>query len=461
MAMTSPSYALLSGYSAPQLKGSYQPATANPHVFTTRQKLVEVLRAEDPLTTAALRRLVSLTRAHLRDGAKFTLPYDGCAVAEYLHRLTYHGATEIASDLALYAYLTNLHMGFGDLKLAEEAKGMARTILVAWAQKGFRQNGVFMSDFHSYCDPAGSKDPAVWMELPLQFGRGMSHWVQAQDLLIGMNALSKGDLATLDTFLDNMFELIRTASNYRAEHMKPDCSRFSNQVTAQIDAMLAIARLKNDAENFMGAAFGHKDLVLIPWTLQLQQNIYGNNERPIGCYNPAKTDPKLYAEQPTAQPGEVLDRYRAKDDQPFGYSLGSLMGLVSAATILEQSGYSAYSYAGDHGETLDMSLDYYSYYFIHFASRQRVVVPDTPDSYPGYRQYVGHSVTEDNGASVEGKDVLLLPYLVGASIFPRDEKILAVLRAAAAAARPEQPLYAADSMLIGYLPAIAKILHEK
>jgi hypothetical protein len=111
-------------------------------------------------------------------------------------------------------------------------------------------------------------------------------------------------------------------------------------------------------------------------------------------------------------PGEILDRYRnANSGQMFGYSLGVLAGLYDMAAIIKNAGIEAYAYRGSHGQSIEMSTQYYACYG-KCAGFSKVVTAEDCHSCPDYQQYVGQIV---NGLGTV--------ILMGAERFPENQTI--------------------------------------
>ena len=440
----------LPGFTAPPMT---QRAAAipdsHPNVFTDRSRLQKLLSAHTVITDRALQRLQDRARAYVARLPSYTATYAGCDLDQYLKQFSYgdDSATSVAATLALYASLSGMRAGYGDDALAAQAAAGARAILLAWATTGMRDQGHLRSDFHRFCDAKGQYNSQTWLLVNLQIGRAMPDWVQAQDLLLGMNALDAQQQATLNAFVDPMFELIRTAANYKAATATVDCDRFNNQVSAGLLGMAAIARLRGNQAALMAVASGGNGQVLIPWTVQMQQNIYGAGESPRTCYG-AAGDPHLYKELPTAAAGEVVDRYRAKEFQTFGYTLGSLEQLMLTASVLQRSGFDAVHYAGAHGQTMLTALTYYAHYFATYMDTSKAVVPPNSDPYPSYQQYVGKPVSRDGGATVDGRDGLITPFVIGAQMYPGDKAVLSVLNRAEHFSDRVTPLYGVEGMVL-------------
>ncbi len=124
------------------------------------------------------------------------------------------------------------------------------------------------------------------------------------------------------------------------------------------------------------------------------------------------------------------------------------------ARLLQSSGFRAYDYAGAGGQTLRSGLDYYAYYFTHFMTAGQSLIPAEPDPYPDYQQYVGKAISRAGGATVDGRDNLIQPYITGAVMYPDDTAITAVLRKAKSVSGGIVPLYGVDSMS---LPDLAEL----
>jgi hypothetical protein len=441
---------------APRMAGSYRPAPPgiHPYVFTTGHGLDRLLSARTPITGAALRRLEDQVKGQLARLATFTAAYEGCDLDEYLKHFSYgaDAAAGTAAALALYASLAERRQGYGSAGLALQASSAAKAILLAWARRGMREAGTPITDPRQFCDAHGQRNDRVWMLVSLQLGRGMPPWVQAQDLLLGLAVFSAAEEAELNGFVDRMSALVRSAANLKAAIDTRPCERFNNQTSANLYGLAAMARLRNDARAMTAVANGAGQLT-VPFTLQVQETIYGPGEPPRGCYG-ATGDPRFYAETDHPAAGEVVDRYRAEEYQTFGYTLGSLQELLMAARLLQSSGFQAYDYAGAHGQTLRSGLDYYAYYFTQFMTAGHSLVPAGPDRYRDYQQYVGKAVSRAGGATVDGRDNLIQPYITGAVMYPDDSAIAAVLRKAESFSADVVPLYGVDSIS---LPDLAEL----
>ena len=214
---------------APALPGNYISAAGLPHpyVFAKPDEYRALLTRHTQITEKALARLQGLVADELRQGSEYTQAYSGCELNVYLRKLTFEqaGAAKAANDLALYAYLVSLHLGYGQPAIAAQAVTLADSILLSWARDGFRENGKLRTELGQFCED-GRVSLASRLDVGLQIGRGMPYWVNAEDLLLAANAMTTPQRATLDGFLDSIYGLLLTASNFWAEHAYTDCQRF-------------------------------------------------------------------------------------------------------------------------------------------------------------------------------------------------------------------------------------------
>lgn len=457
--------AALPGYSPPPLAGSYKPAAAlaHPYVFSSKEALQKLLADQSPAAVGSLKSLQSRVQGYVAHPAQYAVPYAGCVLNSYLYQATFEGsaiagaahpgAFPVAADLAMYAYLTSLHANYGDPALADRAMQLAKTILLKWAAEGFRENGVVRTKGEQFCDANNRPGAETTMAVGLQIGRGMPRWVEAQDLLMGLNAFNATEKASLDQFLGSIYQLIETTGNDRAKASGLDCVRFNNQVSAQLMGLAAIARLRDRPADLKSVATGEGGRLEIPWTLQVEQTIYGANPRLASCFGP-NADKHVFSQISTVSPGEVMDRYREKPHMMFAYTLGSLEDLLLTAKILQNSGFGADAFVGKEGQSLLSSLHYYSYYFLHFAEDKDTTVPTGNDPYPSYRQYAGQDLSRGDGLTVSGSDGLLNPFLLGNQAFPNDPQIKAVLSHIVHLKSSVVPLSDVSSLLLDSLASL-------
>jgi hypothetical protein len=430
---------------ASELQGHYVSAAglAHPFVFAKPDEYRALLTRHTRTSNMALARLQGLVAEELRHGTEFTQAYSGCELNVYLHKLTHEqsGAAKAANDLALYAYLSSLHLGYGQPAVAAQAATLADSILLNWARDGLRENGKIRTQLGQFCED-GRVSLASRLDVGLEIGRGMPHWINAEDLLLAANAMTAAQRTALDSFLDTMYGLLLTSSNFWAEHAYTDCQRFSNHTSVHILAMLAIARFRDNANEFMDTVNPGRQL-RIPWTLQVQQNIYGDNDRPRAC----ESKPGQASQIPQVVPGEIVDRYRAGRAQTLGYPLASLNALLLSAEIMRNAGFRPMEFVGPKGQSLPSALNYYGYYFTTFLSAGATEVKArSGHPYPGERQYMGHPVSGAGGVTIEGRDWSLEAFLIGYHLDPSDPGARAVVIKAMSFAPGVTPFYGVDTL---------------
>lgn len=406
---------------APRLPGTYVPPPGtHPFVFATPAQLKVFLDRRGGTFERARAVLEQRARAALEDPSRYTTPYSGCILNRYLYALTYEygGAARVAADLATYAYLESLGSGYGDPSLATRARNTAKQILLRWSTEGFREGAILRSKLNQYCDDQGKNTQAVEFEIGLQIGRGMPHWIHSEDLLTGLRAFNSEEIRTLKSFTTDIARLIRYSANKRATLARPACNVFINYVSVSLNALLAISRYRNDSEALVETAFGGKKQIVIPWTTQVENNIYGPGTKVQRCYEGASKS--KYFQTAQIEVGEIVDRYRAGEHQSLGYPLYSLRHLIMGAEIITQSGFQVYSSADNHGNPIQSALRYYGGYFAKLLSAETTRIPGGMQ-YPNSAQYAGKIISTSKGKTIEGADDLLVPFLLGYSVFPEDK----------------------------------------
>jgi hypothetical protein len=433
---------------APALQGNYVSAAGLPHpfVFAKPDQYRALLTRHTQITDKALARLQGLVTDELRRGSEYTQAYSGCELNVYLHKLTHEqsGAAKAANDLALYAYLSSLHLGYGQPAVATQAAALANSILLDWARDGFRENGRFRSQLGQYCED-GRVSLASRLDVALEIGRGMPYWVSAEDLLSAANAMPAPQRAALDGFLDAVYGLVLAGSNFWTEHAYNDCERYSNHASVHILALLAIARFRDNAAEFVDTASAGRQL-RVPWTMQVEQNIYGRNDQPRACQSNNVAPTKSF-QMPQVAPGEIVDRYRAGPLQTLGYPLASLRALLLSAEIMRNAGFNPLAFVGPKGQSLPLALNYYGYYFTTFLNSGATAVSARGGHpYAGERQYMGHPVSGAAGVTIEGKDLNLEPFLIGYHLDPSDYGARAVVTRAMSFSAQLTPFYGVDPL---------------
>jgi hypothetical protein len=447
--------------SYPHLTGRYVSLDAHPRVFDTREELQDIARRANSPATFTSRQFSALANRVRRDLAAkvdWQATYSGCDLEIYLRGFSYeqkpaygndrsddelraamhgnptlappHGAAIVAARAALYAALVKSGATPPPgAPSAADAAALARRILLAWADHGFRdEKGAFRLSEENYCDLNPDGTPHVTQfgtfNGALDHSRGVIYSVHAQDLLQGIDALTRDEQARLDAFHHNMFTVIRSINNQEYElNMKWKYSDevYNNQFVVHLTALLSIARLLDDEQDFDAGLNGGDGVraVKLPWIELFDHIIYGVNDTPLLNITPnSSVDPlKSHPAYSTAivAAGEINDRYRhSNPSQTIGYPMGSLQGLYMAAELMENAELNAYGYRGSHGQSLEMATDYYAC-FAKYAGFAKVITAENSGKCPDAQQYYGVIV---NGV---GENVL-----IGAYRFPNDENLIAL-----------------------------------
>lgn len=456
----------------PSLAGSYASSAQHPRVFMTptgMRDLITRINSSGSFSAQSFARLSSKVKADLAAKVDWDAVYSGCDLDVYLHAFSYEpttgyadeirtasqlgsamhvkdgmapptGAAIVASRLALYAALVRAGAKTPPgAPSAGQAAALAKRILLAWANRGFRdQSGHFLNKAEQFCDAQQHFNVVVQNGVGLQVGRGIIYSVQAQDLLQSIGAFNSAQTNQLNVFHAAIFNLIREASNFRAALPQMNgpstiCERYSNHVGAHLLALLAIARLLDDdsGRRFDAALYGNDRSipVAIPWTDWFNHAVYGEHDKPMSCHK--NTGPDSLASHPSFQtavvaPGEIEDRYRnANAGQAFGYTLGVLAGLFNMADLMKNAGYDAFEYRGTHHQSIEMATQYYACYG-KTAGFKKTVTADNARACSDHQQYIGQIV---NGLETD--------IVMGAYRFPGNSAITELEPAAKAAEGPD------------------------
>ncbi len=427
-------------------------SSVHPFVFFTRADYQSLLARRDPASAAALRLLEQRVSGELKTSDGYLEPYSGCDLNVYLQRFSLENAsaTRVASDLALYSYLSGLGAGYGSSSQAHEAAQKAKAILLAWARGGFRENGQVRADVGQFCEN-GAQTTVSRLDVSLQIGRGVAAWVQAQDLLEGQGVLSQAEKQELDAFVSRLHALVLNAARYWAANAYSDCERYSNHVSIQLLALLSSARLEGDRAGFMAAAVGTGGTVPTPFVKQIAENIYGTADAAKRC-SPQSTADAFERQHPPA-PGEIVDRYRSGEAQTLGYPIYSLTALLLSADVLQEAGMKPMQFSGPRGQSLSLALRYYGYIFDHYLELDETRVAPGDHEVADEAVYAGHAVSGPAGVTVEGRDDLLEPFVLGYCL-DHDPSSAAVLRKAMSFSGRATPLYGIYSRSLPCLAAL-------
>ena len=442
----------------PPLAGAYQSSPQHPRVFTTQADLKDLatrINSAGTFSAQSFGRLVARIKNDLASNIDWDATYSGCDIDIYLHAFSIEskggyageirgeeqlrastnaragasapaGAAIVASRLALYAALVNAGATVPtDAPAASQATSLAKNILLAWANRGFRgQNGGFFRKTDQFCNASGKPVfPGA-----LQISRGIIYAVHAQDLLQGLHALSAEEETQLNSFQSAMYDWIR---NTRGEEVSlamksrhPD-EIYSNQTANHLVALLAAARLLDDKRRFHATLYGGDAAIpmSLPWTELFNYVVYGVSDTPLIRITPNSSEDPLQSSAAyttaIAAPGEINDRFRDLNPlQGIGYPVYTLEHLYSSAEIMKIAGLDAYGYRGFRQQSIEAATQYYACYARH-AGFYKTVTAENARACPDYQQYVGKVVNEVESV-----------ILMGAYRFPRNPAI-AELEAAA------------------------------
>ena len=469
----------------PRLSGAYTGSPQHPRVFVApsdMNNLVSRINSEATFSARAFLRLIGQIKVDLVAKNDWSRSYSGCRLNTYLYTFSYehtevaHGghlldqlrsdtnvapekdppiaAAIVAARLALYAALVKRGAALpAGAPPADQAIALARRILLAWADNGFRDaKGEFLSSPTQFCDDQGRFVRVDQSNVALQIGRGVIYSVHAQDLLQSIGAIDTNGVRDLNAMHAALFQLIRTASNFRfhlPELSRPQqtCELYSNHVGAALAGLLSIARLLDDGRKFDAVLYGSDGATVfdIPWTAYFDHAIYGEADRPIQCY--VNSGPDSLTSHPSYQtpivaPGEIEDRYRnANRLQGIGYPMGTLEHLYNVAEIMKKAGIDAYGYRGRHRQSIELATQYYACFAKHVGFR-KVVTPENGRDCPDFQQYVGQTVND--------VDTVIL---MGAYRFPENVAITeldAAAKAEKAKASNASVLEAVDPVRFGH-----------
>jgi len=453
----------------PPLTGAYAASIEHPRVFVSREQLADMARRSNAAGSFSARRFAALsdwTRKELAANLDWDAAYSGCDLEIYLRGFAFepkpaygndrsddelraamhgkagtlplHGAAVVAARLALYAGLVKAGAALLPGGPApEQAAALAKRILLAWADRGFRdEHGQFRGGEAQYCDLDMTGKPVV-----TQFGtfygaltlsRGVIYSVHGQDLLQGMGALSADEAARLDAFHRHMGDAIHAIHNEEVDinaKWKYSDEAYNNQSIGHLTSLLSIARLLDDKARFTSVLDGGAgaNAVKLPWPLLFDHLVYGLSDRPLLHITPNSDidPPRSHPAYSTAivAGGEINDRYRnSNPSQGVGYPMGSLQALYMQGELLTLAGYDAYGYRGAHGQSIEMATNYYAC-FAKTAGFRQIITAENSKVCPDAQEYIGRVV---NGVDTN--------VVIGAYRFPGNTALTALDAAAKASA---------------------------
>jgi hypothetical protein len=450
----------------PRVGGQYVSTKQHPRVYETQADLDDMAkRINTPGSFSAQRfdRLAKMVEKDLATKTDWDASYAGCDIYVYLHAFSVEamagysgqtrsedelakalnvppgatppiGAVLVASRLALYAALAKAGAKTPTgAPSASQATAVAKRILLAWADHGFREaNGHIRDAAAQYCE---NGKPAKPVAIALQISRGIVYSVQAHDLLAGVAALSADEAHRLEAFHTGMYDALRAMANeeytYNVSGSHGD-EVYNNQFATHVTALIAIARLLDDSKRLEAALDGGSaELeVELPWTKLFSYVIYGVDDAPLTRITPNSNEDPLksspaYSTKVVA-PGEINDRFRnATPDQGIGYPMGTLGWFYMSAEALRIAGYDPYGYRGTHKQSIEGATEYYVCY-ANAVGFDKTVTADNAKSCPDYQQYIGKMVVDVQSAAV-----------IGAYRFPKNAAITKVESAAKEVLAPD------------------------
>ena len=431
---------LAAPYSAlPPLGGSYRSLTQHPGVFMTGDELKDMASRINRPGSYSMRRFDLLAKQiamDLKSGIDWDVTYSGPDAVVYEYVFSYEpqdqhdaetraalkipasvkapaGAAVVASRLSLYAALLKAGAAAPPgAPGANESIAVAKRILLAWADRGFRDTDGHFQALGSFTRD-GHGRPAS--QLGLTLGRGVIYSVHAEDLLEGMGALNPDEIRRLNAFHEAIFDLIRLSENVLYAGVGfpySDCSRYTNLAMNANVGMLATARLLNDERKVKAVLFGGAAVpVLAPWTHLFDHLIYGRADGPApGCVSNHEPDSQSSLanhhdyQTTNAAPGEIADRFRnAKSGQGIGYPMFTLERLFDAAELMRIAGFDPYNYRGEHHQSIEMAMEYYACY-AKGAGFYKTVTAENSGSCPNAAQYYGKLVNGVDGMLLIGAE---------------------------------------------------------
>jgi hypothetical protein len=456
----------------PQLAGAYRDLAEHPGVFTTPAELNDLAQRIGRSESYSHRRFLTLADQVKRDlvsGSDWDVTYSGADGGVYQYTFSYEpqdhheaatraaltippdvkapaGAAVVAARLALYAAVVKAGATVPGAPSGDAAAALAKRILLAWADHGFRDGNGHFKTLASFTQD-GHHRPEGGLGLVL--GRGVVYSVHAQDLLQSLGVLNADEVRRANALHAALFDLMRQSSSiffagvgfpYSA------CSRYTNIETNAVAALLATARLLNDARKLNAVLYGgdaeYPDFV--PWVQLFDHIIYGQADGPSAeCVHNTEPD-SLTAlanhrdyQTSTAAPGEIADRFRgASGGQGIGYPMFTLERLLDSAELLRNAGFDPYGYRGAHRQSLEMAMQCYACFAQHAGFYQTVTAANS-SACPNAAQYYGKLVN--------GVDRMVL---IGAVRFPADAAITA-LEPAARDAAASPGAFVNDAILFG------------
>jgi hypothetical protein len=374
-----------------------------PHLLFGREQLSALASSRSPNIVAARGALDQRVRSRLEAVQEDLNVYKGCQIDEYTKALTYeHGsASRDAADFAIYSAIFSGPQ-------ADSARQAAADILTQWAGTADYLIEASNNGFNGFCDSANRPSQDARFAVGLTFGRGVPDLVVAYEMLRMQNALAHVQIQQIERFLAALYAIELKAMKYRADNSNLDCNRFSNHVSVQLGALASLAVVRNDSQSLRDIASGSDGKVAIPFSTQVSKAIYLDASSPLKCFS-NQANPELYQQISEVNDGEIVDRFRAKPYQTFGYPAFSLEHMLLTALILKREGVDP---TAAEKERLVAALHYYGELLSQSQAGHGLSAK--------FRQYQGKNVFGAHTA--DGSDFALNPFIIGTVLFPDDKE---------------------------------------
>jgi hypothetical protein len=437
----------------PALGGSYHSPVEHPNVFMTPSELKDLvsrINTNSSFSSNMFEHLTNKVEADLTANVDWGAAYSGCDINTYLRMFAIEsaggysnevrsesqlkqaaniagnmsppkGAAVVAARASLYAALLDAGaIPLSNAPSQDQAVRLAKEILTAWAEKGFRagDGNDFLKSPSQFCD-GGKTNIGAETTVGLQVSRGAIYTVFAQDLLMGMHNADNNFVKNMNTFHMAIYDILRNSHNFDFSNRSAwhkDCERYSNHIGNQLAGLLATARILNDRDRFFAPLNGSIPSIPIslPWVQYVNVAIYGENSKPNDCYpNVVDGQPNRTSfDTPSTSLGEIDDRYRnANPEQGIGYPMFALNRLYLVAELLQNAGFDPYHYRARNGQSIESAMRFYSCYAKSAGFGQTVNIANSGNcsNFPQYNGKIVKGVAEN--------------IVIAAYRFPNDEVI--------------------------------------
>lgn len=380
-----------------------------PNVIFGQDQLSQFASSRLPAIAAARAGLAQRVRARLGSMQDDVDVYKGCKLDVYTKVLTYeHGsASRDAADFAIYSALSSDDV-------AKSARQAAVDILVKWSSVAEYLVSASDNDLSGFCDEMGQASQDARFAVGLTFGRGIPNLVIAYEVLRAQNAITSDQSRRIGNLFNALYILEWAAMNYRAKNSNLECNKYNNHVSIQIAALSSLAALRGDHGLLRDIAVGSSGRMAISLSTQISKSIYQHAENLLNCFSNSANS-KMYYQNSDVEDGEIVDRYRAKPNQTFGYPMFSLEHMLLSALILQRKGINLT--AVEKGR-LEAALHYYGDLLAQSETGRGLTEK--------FRQYRGKNVFGGQH-TVDGSDFMLNPFIIGAALFPEDKQTKALI----------------------------------